>query len=66
MCAQCTTQRARSDGQLYRRWVRNTMRHALYGFSDLGIFSQTENEIALTAWGDVFVSAWLSAELDED
>ncbi len=29
-------------------------------------FSQTENEIALTAWGDVFVSAWLSAELDED
>ena len=42
------------------------MRRALYSFSDLGIFSQTENEIALTAWGDVFVSAWLSAELDED
>ena len=30
---------------------------------DLGIFSQTENEVTLNAWGDVFVSAWLNVEL---
>jgi hypothetical protein len=57
---------ARSNGQFYRRWIRATMRRALYSFSDLGIFSETENEIALTAWGDVFVSAWLNAELGEE
>ena len=59
------SERARTDGQFYRRWVRATMRGALYSFSDLGIFSQTETEIVLTAWGDVFVSAWLNAELSE-
>ena len=59
------SERVRSDGQFYRRWVRSTMRRALYSFSDLGIFSETENEIVLTAWGDVFVSAWLNAELSE-
>jgi hypothetical protein len=57
------SERARSDEQFYRRWVRSTMRRALYSFDDLGIFSQTKNDIALTAWGDVFVSAWLSVEL---
>jgi hypothetical protein len=36
----------------------------LYELGDLGIFEQTEEEIALTAWGDVFVSAWLGLELD--
>jgi hypothetical protein len=59
------SERVRSDGQFYRRWVRSTMRRALYSFSDLGILSETENEIVLTAWGDVFVSAWLNAELSE-
>ena len=54
---------ARSDGQFYRRWIRATIRRALYSFSDLGIFSETENEIALTAFGDAFVSAWLGVEL---
>jgi hypothetical protein len=35
----------------------------LYRLSDLGIFLQTENEVTLNAWGDVFVSAWLNVEL---
>jgi hypothetical protein len=35
----------------------------LYRLSDLGIFSHTENEVTLNAWGDVFVSAWLNIEL---
>jgi hypothetical protein len=37
----------------------------LYRLSDLGIFLQTENEVTLNAWGDVFVSAWLNVELGE-
>ena len=56
-------EQAVSDYHLHRRLISSSLRHALYTFSDLGIFSQTENEIALTAWGDVFVSAWLSVEL---
>jgi hypothetical protein len=55
--------RDRSEYEIVRRVIRSTMPFALYRFDDLGIFSQTENEIALTAWGDVFVSAWLSIEL---
>jgi hypothetical protein len=54
---------ARSDQQVYRHYIRTSMRRALYSFDDLGIFSQTGNEIVLTRWGDVFVSAWLSVEL---
>jgi hypothetical protein len=49
--------------------ISSSLRHSLHHLSDLGIFSQTENEIVMTAWGDVFVSAWLSVELpdsDED
>jgi hypothetical protein len=42
------------------------MRRALYSFSDLGIFAQTENEVALTAWGEVFVKAWLEVEVGEE
>jgi hypothetical protein len=57
------TEQVVSDYHLQRRLISSSLRHALYTFSDLGIFSQTENEIALTAWGDVFVSAWLSVEL---
>jgi hypothetical protein len=48
---------------LYRRLIRSAMRLALYGLDDLGIISQTENEIALTSWGDVFVANWLSIEM---
>ena len=55
--------RDRSEYEIVRRVIRSTMRFALYSLADLGIFSQTENEIALNAWGDVFVSAWLSVEL---
>ena len=54
---------------IYRRMISSSLRHSLHHLSDLGIFSQTENEIAMTAWGDVFASAWLSVELpdsDED
>jgi hypothetical protein len=50
---------------LYRRLIRSTMRLALYGLDDLGIFFQTKNEIALTAWGDVYVANWLAFELGE-
>jgi hypothetical protein len=49
---------------IYRRLFRNSLRRNLYELGDLGIFEQTEEEIALTAWGDVFVSAWLGLELD--
>jgi hypothetical protein len=57
------SERAGSDYHLIRRMINSSLRRALYNLSDLGIFSQTEKEIALTAWGDVFVSAWLSVEL---
>jgi hypothetical protein len=40
----------------------STCNSQLY-LDDLGIFSQTDNEITLTAWGDVFVCAWLNEEL---
>jgi hypothetical protein len=43
----------------FTTWLRAKDREV----DDLGIFSQTENEIALTSWGDVFVSSWLSDEL---
>ena len=56
--------RDRSEYEIVHRVIRSTMRRALFSLDDLGIFSQTENEIALTAWGDVFVSAWLSVELE--
>jgi hypothetical protein len=55
--------RDRSEYEIVRRVIHATLPFALYRFDDLGIFSQTENEIALSAWGDVFVSAWLSVEL---
>jgi hypothetical protein len=54
---------------IYRRMISSSLRHSLHHLSDLGIFTQTRNEIVMTAWGDVFVSAWLSVELpnsDED
>jgi hypothetical protein len=54
---------AGSDYHLIHRMINSSLRRALHNLSDLGIFSQTEKEIALTAWGDVFVSAWLSVEL---
>ncbi len=59
------SERAGPAYDLYRRLISSSLRHALYHLSDLGIFSQTQNEIALTAWGDVFVSAWLSVELPD-
>ena len=51
------------DRDFYRRWLRSALGLALYRVSDLGIFSQAENEVTLNAWGDVFVSAWLNVEL---
>jgi hypothetical protein len=57
------SERAGPAYDLYRRLIRSSLRHALHSLSDLGIFSQTTNEIVLNAWGDVFVSAWLSVEL---
>jgi hypothetical protein len=55
-------ERAGPDSYLYRRLLSTSVRRALFSFSDLGIFSQSENEITLTSWGDVFVSAWISEE----
>jgi hypothetical protein len=63
------TERTGPTYDIYRRMIRSSLRHSLHHLSDLGIFSQTENEIVMTAWGDVFVSAWLIVELpnsDED
>jgi hypothetical protein len=51
------------DRDFDRRWLRSALGVALYRLSDLGIFLQTENEVTLNAWGDVFVSAWLNVEL---
>jgi len=56
-------ERAGSDYPPHRLLISSNLRRALYSFADLGIFSQTKNKIALTAWGDVFVSAWLRAEV---
>jgi hypothetical protein len=53
----------RSDQQVYRHYIRTSMRRMLYSFDDLGIFSQSGKEIVLTSWGDVLVSAWLNVEL---
>ena len=57
------SERAGPGYDFYRRLINSSLRRALYHFSDVGIFSQTENEITLTPWGDVFVSAWLSVEV---
>jgi hypothetical protein len=57
------SERAGSDHNITRRLINSSLHRALHHLSDLGIFSQTQNEIVLTAWGDVFVSAWLSVEL---
>ena len=57
------SERAGPDSHLYRRLLSESVHRALFSFSDLGIFSQRENEITLTSWGDVFVSAWLSEEV---
>ncbi len=54
------------ESHIYRSLINSTLRRGLYHFRDLGILSQTENEIALTSWGDVFVSAWLNIELGPD
>lgn len=51
------------DRDFDRRWLRSALGVALYRLSDLGVFLQTENEVTLNAWGDVFVSAWLNVEL---
>ena len=58
------SERAGPDYPLLRRLISSSLRRALFNLRDLGIFSETKNEIALTAWGDVFVSAWLSVELE--
>ena len=58
------TERGGPDYPLLRRLISSSLRRALFNLRDLGIFSETKNEIALTAWGDVFVSAWLSVELE--
>jgi hypothetical protein len=42
------------SAQIYRRLLRNSLRRVLYELGDLGIFEQTEEEIALTAWGRCF------------
>ena len=57
------SERAGPGYDFYRRLINSSLRRALYHFSDVGIFSQTEDEITLTPWGDVFVSAWLSVEI---
>jgi hypothetical protein len=57
------SERAGPADDIYRRLIRSSLHRALHNLSDLGIFSQTANEIVLNAWGDVFVSAWLSVEL---
>jgi hypothetical protein len=57
------SERAGPDSHLYRRLLSESVHRALFSFGDLGIFSQRENEITLTSWGDVFVSAWLSEEV---
>ena len=54
------------DGVNYpiiRRTIRATIRRALYSLDDLGIWSQTEKDVSLTPWGDLFVCAWLNEEL---
>jgi hypothetical protein len=57
-------ERADPDYPLLRRMISSSLSRVLFNFRDLGIFSETKDEIALTAWGDVFVSAWLSVELE--
>ena len=60
------SKRADADfNDFYRHMIRSTTRHALYRLDDLGIFSQQDNEITLTSWGDVFVANWLNMELGE-
>jgi hypothetical protein len=49
--------------QTYRRLLGTSLRRVLYELGDLDIFDQTEQEITLTRWGDVFVSGWLNLEL---
>ena len=58
------SERAGPEYPFLRRLISASLRRALFNFRDLGIFSERKNEIALTAWGDVFVSAWLSVELE--
>ena len=41
------SERAGSDYHLIRRMINSSLRRELYNLSDLGIFSQTEKEIAL-------------------
>jgi hypothetical protein len=53
------------DYPFLRRMINSGVRRALYNVRDLGIFSETNKEIMLTAWGDIFVSAWLSIELGQ-
>ena len=57
--------RAGPDYPLYRSMISSSLRGMLYNVHDLGIFSETKNEITLTAWGDVLVSAWLNVELGQ-
>jgi hypothetical protein len=54
----------RSEQEIYRRWIRSNLGRILFGLSDLGVFSQIDDKISLTAWGDVLVSAWLSIWMD--
>jgi hypothetical protein len=57
------SERVGPDYAIHRRLITSSLHRALYNLSDLGVFSQMKNEIVLTTWGDVFVSAWLSVEL---
>jgi hypothetical protein len=51
--------------QLSRRFVSSSLHRILFGLSDLGIFTERDNEITLTAWGDLLVNTWLGFWLDE-
>jgi hypothetical protein len=50
---------------MFRRFVSSSLRRILFGISDLGIFAERDNEITLTAWGDLLVNTWLGFWLDE-
>jgi hypothetical protein len=51
--------------QLHRRILSPSLRRILFGLSDLGIFTERDNEITLTAFGDLLVNTWLGIWLDE-
>jgi hypothetical protein len=56
---------SRMSDQMFRRFVSSSLRRILFGISDLGIFTERDNKITLTAWGDLLVNTWLGFWLDE-